>query len=432
MIAMDSRIRRAPKKKARLKNIVFYGLSYPFAFLFFYLEPVNLGPINFASLWKVAALGAVFILVSLVPRYQMVPKVALLGILFSGLTLINPSLVADPIGTSVYALKYLYIPAIFIVLYGLHRKRKFTPNKLLRLATHVSIFISLSGIPFAAGILDSLSSKGYDLSLFGLEGSGFTGIFFNSHVASISMGTAAIVLIWNAKKSDNFLTLAFFILLAAFASYCVFQTFARTGYALAAFGIAIIIFFPFRALKLLAIAPLAAIAIFFTASIVIDNDLLMMRLQGQNIYTIASGAAGGDVTSGRTRFWAAAVDLFVNSPPEEWPLGPGQYYGMNRMQERVNMRISAHNDFFNALLFSGLIGFLSFVAYTFSLVQVSWSVRKNKLAGNLVIALVASYLVQMLVQGERVFFSELIMVLVIFSATVGDRQHLQKESENIP
>ena len=418
MTALNYRTRQAPSKGGTLNRIALFGLFYSAAFAFFYIEPVKLGPINFASFWKIVAFAFVFILVIMLRRYQFIPKVALFGILFAGVSLLNPSLFMAPAETVSEALKYLYVPLIFTVLYGLHRKHNFTSETLLYFATHVSIFIAISGIPFVVGALEPIASKGgYDLSIFGLEGIGFNGIFFHSHGASIVMGTAAIVLIWAAKHSSKPSASAFFVFLAVFALYCVVQTYARTGYALAAFGVVLVIYYPFRAVKLLAITPLAIIAVFFTASAVIDNEALMMRLQGKNIYTIASGS--GDLTSGRTRFWVGAVDSFVDSPPREWAFGAGPYLGKERMRERVNLRISAHNDFINALLFSGIVGLVLYLVFTFYLIRVAWRVRRNPLAGDLTIALVGSYLVQMVLQGERMFLSELILVLVIFGAAIG-------------
>ncbi|MGP3699605.1 O-antigen ligase family protein [Rhodobacter sp. NSM] len=347
--------------------------------------------------------------------------------MYSAASVVNPSVIIEPVETCSEAIKYLYIPAIFIALYGLHRKRHLAPDAVLRFATHVSVFISLSGIPFVLGVLDPISAGGYELSLFGIDGRGFNGIFFHSHGAAITMGTSAIVLIWAAKRSNGLASSAFLVLLAIFALYCTFQTYARTGYAMAALGLLIVILLPFNVIRFMAIMPLAAVTIFFAAGAILDNEALLMRLQGQNIYTIASGS-GGDLSSGRIRFWAAGIDSFWDSPPEEWLFGAGPYYGKERMLERVNLRISTHNSFFNALLYSGILGLGIFLTYTLSLVRMAWRGRRDHLAGNLVIALTGAYLAQLTLQGERAFLPELLLVLAIFSATIRSKSGLANKA----
>lgn len=398
---------------------------YATAFALFYFEPVAIGPFNVASIWKVVAIGICFTMIVLVPRYQRIPAVALLGFLFSLVSIINPSLMTDSAETIGYALKYLYIPLMFVMLYGFHRKFKFNSKVLLSFSTHVSTFIALSGVPFVAGVLEPIASGGYDLSLFGLEGRGFNGIFFNAHGASIAMATAAIHLTWAAKNSKAAYSVMLFVALATFALYCVYSTFARTGYAMAACGIAIVVYMPFRFWKLIFLTPLIIIGGFIAASVVLDDEVLVMRIVGENIHTIESGA-GADLSSGRARFWAAAVDAYKENP-SEWLFGAGPDLGKERMQQRVNLRISSHNDVFNALLFSGGVGLLIYLAYTFALMQTAWSVRRAHRAGDLVWALTVAYLLQLLLQGERVLLSELLLVLAIFSAKIETNNNQRKK-----
>lgn len=381
------------------------------------MEPINLGAFNFATLWKAIAIVVALAMMLTIRRYQLAPPFVVFGLLFSAISLLNPSIAADPIGTIAYAMKYMYLPLAFLVLLGIHRRRRFHSQTLVRWSSHLAIFTALSGLPFIVGVIEPISDGGYDLGLFGIEGFGFTGLFFHSHSASIAMATAAIHLVWNAKQSSRWLHKIIFLHLVALALYCLFATFARTGYALAIVGICIVAFVPFKPIKALIYAPLFLIGLLVVGSVLLDNNVIRMRLLGENIHTIASGVES-DLGSGRLRFWNAASEIFQESTFLEKFLGIGPYFAQEAMQEKVNLRISAHNDFFNALMFSGALGFSVFIGYTLLLLRMAWTARFEPALGALVLSLTGSYLVQMILQGERVLISELMLVMVLFAAKV--------------
>ncbi|PTB87645.1 hypothetical protein C9928_07445, partial [Pseudidiomarina aestuarii] len=161
------------------------------AFVLFYLEPLRLGPLNVASYWKLGGLAIAFYLYAFSADFSAPPRTAFWGAAFAIAGLINISLWESPIETLTYSIKFLYIPAILVILMGLHRKHGLTVSLLLGHATFIAAFATLSTIPFHLGLLEPMTDAGYDLSLFGLEGKGFSGIFFSSHGASIVLGTAS-------------------------------------------------------------------------------------------------------------------------------------------------------------------------------------------------------------------------------------------------
>lgn len=385
---------------------------YVSAFAFFYLEPADLGPANFASVWKVIALLIVTVLAITNPRFRTASSIVVAGTAYALVSCLNPSLFIQPVETLSYTLKSFYIPAILILLAGIRRRRNVSAESFIRFARHTAVFASLSSLPFVAGILEPLSSGGYDLSLFGLEGRGFSGVFFNSHGASIVMGTAAIVLGHSALQARSIGRFAFYATLTLLSLYCVYATFARTGYVIAAVGLVMVYAFPLRAWKIVFLMPIAGVAAIFALGSIVENDTLMMRLKGENVHTLASGR-GGDITSGRVEFWAAAADAYLAGNPAEWVTGVGEYKGQQLIAERVGQHIGAHNEFVDTLLYNGVLGFALFSVFMYHLFRIALSASRGKQLGKLPLALFVSFLIQMFVQGERVVLSELMMVLII-------------------
>lgn len=393
------------------------AMLFATAFGFFYMEPFPLGSTNFASAWKVVAFSVVLGWMVTDRRYRSASMPAVLGAAYALVACLNPSLLVDPVGTISYALKALYIPAIVVIVNGWRRSKGVTPEALLRFARSISVFTSMSTLPFLANVLEPISSGGYDLSLFGVEGSGFAGIFFSSHGAAISLSFAAVILAHSAKHARSIWTAGFYAALLLISLYCVYITYARTGYVLVAMGLIIIFGLPLRFWKVIFLAPLAGLALIFVAESMVENEVLMMRLSGENVYTLARGGTG-DVTSGRFRFWAAAVDSYWEGSPVELLTGVGEHKGKELIGERVRLQVSSHNEFVDSLLFAGFVGLLLFVLFMFHLMRMALYAGKDKTAGNLALALFAIYSLQMVLQGERVLLPELMMVLVLVSGVL--------------
>lgn len=395
------------------------------AFAFFYIEPVVIGPTNFASAWKVVALAVVMAWMVTDRRFRSRSAPVVLGTAYAFVACLNPSLLMDPVGTITFALKALYIPIVLVLMAGLRRSRNITPEGVLRFAKLTAVFVAISTVPFLAGFLEPISAGGYDLSLFGLQGSGFTGIFFSSHGASIVLSTAAVILAYSSKQARSFWLTGFYGALMLLSLYCVYDTFARTGYVMAALGLIITYGLPLRGWKILFLVPFSALVLIFAFEGLTENDSIMMRLRGENVYTLASGR-GGDVTSGRLRFWAAAVESYWEGNPAELLTGVGEYRGTKMIEERARLRVGSHNEFVDSLLFAGVTGLILFVLFMFHLMRMARYAGRDGAAGTLATALFATYVAQMVLQGERVLLSEVMLVLVLVSGTLGvDRRRAE-------
>jgi hypothetical protein len=424
---MASVIKPARTSNAPVGERFFLAFSaYTATFILLYFEPVSIGPLNFASAWKIFAFLVIGILVVSYRSFQRVSSIVGLGALVFLSSLANPSLLLAPLETLSDSLKLLYIPAFFVALEGVRRKYGYTRDTLKRLTVHVAVFVVLSGVPFILGFLQPLSA-GYDLSLFGLPGRGYTGVFLTSHGASIVTSTAAIVLVWAGMNARNYFVSAIYFALVALALYLVLQTFARTGYAIAAVGIIVVLLIPFRMRTMTIVMPVTVVATAFAYDYLRSDPAFSMRLQGQNVYTADSG--GGELGSGRLRFWDASVDVFIESGPAGWVFGVGPVVARNEMSLMVSRAISAHNAFLNALMFYGLVGLTLYSVFVMKLIKYVWHIRRVKEVNSLAIALLAGYIVQLMVQGERTVLAELMLVLAICAGRVGLlERHVQRST----
>jgi hypothetical protein len=404
------------------------GLAFLFFFGLFYVEPVRIGPISIAILWKVVLLSVLFFALLSRRGNIRLHRMTAWGLLFALAGIFNESLFLNPVETISSAVKNAYIPILFG--FWLHWVSGSEQGEELnrKVMLGLSAFILISTIPFLLKIISPIS-EGYDLSLFSDVGgmTGFIGIFQNAHGASMTLTVASVTILWSLpyvrKKSTRLLYLAF--VTVGLGSSVL--TLVRTG--LAMFGAAILTLlatsrngFHFRLALALFIGSIAAAFYLFETS-----ETFRLRMLGLNTLMVQQDVSLTQIGSGRFLYWMIALEGFFSSPFIDQVFGFGPTVARDLMYEAIGLRIYAHNGFIDILQFYGYFGLFAYVMMLRQFFRILFALqRSNPYFVLLAIHLIA-YLVGMLVQGERYFLVDALFVLSLVGATVA-RRHSAAET----
>lgn len=395
------------------------AFGFTLFFFLFYLEPINIGNFSIAIIWKVGLMIVLFFGLLHKIGDARLNKLTAWGVLFGAIALLNESLFLDPVETISFAIKNLFIP----IIYGFWLSRvdthtNFTDQRLSLFLT-VSIFIVLSTIPFHLNLITPLSS-GYKLSLFDASVQdvfGFVGIFQNAHGASVTITTATLTLLWFLPYCHNKPKFLFNVALIAIGALSVVLTLVRTGVAMLFIGVFVLLLVSRKRIHFL--VSLAIIVTTFVVGLYLfeTSDLFRMRVLGENIYTQQT-LSTTQIGSGRTLFWETAMENYFSKPFVIQLFGSGPFQAKEDMLAKLGQRIYAHNGFVDILQFYGYIGLLAYLMMFSQIVKVVFSLKRSDPYFTLAILYLSSYLIQMLVQGERFFLADLLFALVLVGAKV--------------
>lgn len=392
-------------------NIIKYAkLSFLFLIFFvvFYFESLDVLGVKLAVAWKSILIFFILLysFIKISKSGFRIPSLTFWGLIFSIQSIFNASLLTNPLNNFAESIKSTFIPAFYLAFVS-RPGSDFAYKLMIVLAT----FSVISTIPFLLNIIDPIST-GYDLTLFGFESQGFVGIFQNAHAASIVLGTAMLVLIYNLHNDNNSTpTKILIVLLLVFASASLYLTYARTGYFLFILGLLTYYLtnkkIRYKYIKLFLISLSIALLSLYLYQV---SEIFRMRLFGENIYTELSGSSRAD--SGRMEFIITSIKYFMAQDLPTIIVGMGPEMSKELMDQEIGMRITAHNGFVNILQFNGLLGVFLYSVFLISMAVKVYSFRKSDYFP-IVSALFVSYLAQMAVQGERVFLAD-----VIFAASL--------------
>lgn len=398
-----------------MRRLAKHVMAFLLFFGLFYVESSNLGPVSIAVIWKVVLLGGFLFYLLTLPGRLRVDPVLLWGGLFAVHSLVNPSLFSDPIETISFAIKNAFIPISFEVFHRYFSRKADPEGACYRALVVLSVYIVFSSVPFHLKLIQPLQA-GYDLSIFQMQGSAFLGLFQNAHASALTFATATLVLFYHLGRVEG-RTRLFCFALVLLGSTSTALTLARTGTAMLIFGIAALSFFSRN--RIHRITGLAMLVGGTAAGFVLYqvSELFRMRLLGENYYTLATGGAGG-VSSGRDRFWQAAIDNFLRQDLTGHFLGMGPAVAKDEMEGAVGLHIYAHNGFIDILQFNGYIGVTLYVIFMFYVLRLALRLWRNRIWASLLAVMIASYLMQMLVQGERIFLADIILALSLAAARI--------------
>lgn len=380
---------------------------YFLIFCLIYLGPVQVGPTTFSQFWKIPLFGFLIWQV-LIIRNRRKPAFIKWSYARAAKNLVTSGFSVSYFVGIIDFLRYMMFPLMFEYASVLFKNTKQLDKVLLGFAQ----FIIISGIPFVLGVLESKVEEIVDVNI----AEGFSGMFQNTHGASITTTTAVlIVLAYLRFKSGLIKYTKLNYALLFFGVYLIYLTYIRTGYAMFFIGL-IILFVPkkFSVKQIVTAGSAIAVLLFGFFYLLETNQDFYNR-----IFDIRNGqqsAAG----SGRLLFWKASVDLWYNGDFFEMLFGFGFDGLVDAIYKAVGLRVYAHNEFFTQLGQNGLLGIIFFLGYLISLFKFIWERRKRP-SYRLSMAIFFLYVSLMMTQGGMWFELDVFMVLVFVKLEFEDR-----------
>tara|TARA_A100001037_G_C15141557_1_gene633978 strand:- start:1632 stop:2894 length:1263 start_codon:yes stop_codon:yes gene_type:complete len=393
------------------------GLGFVFFFVLFYVEPLPIGSVPFAVLWKALLFAVLLIGLYISPRGRALPRLTVWGLLLFVAGFFNESLAIDPFETASTALKNAYIPILFgFWLYSFRDTEK-GEYYARRFIIVLSAFILLSTTPFLLNLLSPLES-GYDLSLFGGGDTvfGFVGIFQNAHGASMTLTVASATLLWALPYARTRTTRMFYLALMAVGLVASFLTLVRTGLAMFASALLVLLAssrkrIHFRLALVLVIASVPSAVYLFETS-----EVFRLRMLGLNVLMARQDVTLNQLGSGRFLYWTTALGQFFSSPFQQQIFGFGPTLAKEYMFGAIGLRIYAHNGFIDILQFHGYFGLFAYAMMLREIFRILLTLPRSNPYFTLLAMHLTAYLIGMLVQGERYFLVDVLFALSIVCA----------------
>jgi len=385
-------------------------------FVLFYVEPLRVGEVSIAVIWKAGlVLSLLFLLLHSTIKAQRMPKITFWGLIFAVQSAFNASFFVGLVENVSEAMKNTFVPMIYGVGVSIGNSTQ-TSEAIYRFVVLLSYSIVFSTVPFLVGLISPISA-GYDLSIFGFDTHGFVGVYQTAHGASITIGTALVVLFFHLVHSMSFQSRIIAIVAISIGLYSVYLTYARTGYFILVVGFLVLLYNSKSNMRYIWL-PFSVLSVLLIGFALYEySSLFRMRLVGLNIYTQNTMTVSEALGSGRERFWVAVFDYFLaqDLPAKFW--GLGSTVAKEMMLDAVGMRIYAHNGFIDILQFNG---FLGAILYLIFLTKIWGEIRRFRFSKYfpLVSALFVTFLAQMIVQGERIFLADMLFALSIVAARV--------------
>lgn len=381
------------------KKYVWHLIAFPAFFTLFYVESVEISGIKIAILWKVLLIFSIFFYFFMSHSFFKIQKFVIFYLSYALSLFIAPTVNQYAMTETLPAItKNLFIAIPF----QFFKVTKNSSAELYQILLTLSTYIIFSAIPFVTGLLHPIT-QGYDLTLFGVEGYGFIGIFQVPHAASVTIAFAIVIFFYHIQSPISINKKIFYIMLITFGLWLELQTFVRTGLAMI-FIASVFLFLIKKKLSFyIKLFPFVIIFALGGWQYYESSEVVQMRLKGTNMYMERSGGAQ-DVGSGRIKFYTAAIENWSGGLVNIL-VGLGEEKAKDMMQDKVGMRIYAHNGFIDVLQFGGLLStvlYLIFLYYLYIYIRKSY---KDKFH-HLVIALFLCYFIAMLIQGERFFLAD--------------------------
>lgn len=327
--------------------------------------------------------------------------------------IINPFIFVNTIPLVTDLVKYSLFPLIYLWLKNHYVRR----NKLINILYILSIYSIISTIPFLLGFLSPLR-HGYDLTSFGEEGGeGFIGIFYNTHMAAMSISFSLIIFIFFSgfKKYRKKYDQIFFYIVVVVGLVALYKTYIRTGY-LMLFG-GLFMFYlktynPRQIIKYIA----GGLLLFIIVTYQLSNDVVLnMRIFQNSVYSETENKSIdlNNYGSGRPEFWEASLEIWQESTFQEKILGIGIVELQKRMENKVGLDIGSHNLFVDSLVRNGLLG-LFLLCYMLIVLLMQLNRFKKSKFYILSISIYVSYLLYLVVQGGPFLFTSLLLGVIFY------------------
>jgi hypothetical protein len=382
--------------KAKSNNFIKIFFLYILLFILFYLEPVPIGGVDFAVLWKIplVIVLSVYFFVKIVKR-KRIPAFVLFGLLLSlkfFFSLSSLEFISSTVSEFTKFSIFFYI-FIFMLFH-------YDETALEKIGKYLAVFVILSFVPFLLNLLKPLG-KSIDISKFG-EVTGFSliGLFQNPHAAGITLAFVLLILLFyllNAQlKKEKIILLS----LLSLGIMELFMTMIRTPLVMFAVGGLYLLKSYLRLKHYILLFLILVVTSGYLYSQYDQSPYLqsmVLRIKGENVYDSTGG-----VGSGRLLFAKTAIENWKSEGFTSIVIGLGLELGKDKMNEAIGMRIFAHNGYIQILQSEGVIGFTLFMLFLYYLLRYILQ-HKNSPYYPLLIALYLAYNISILFQGGNYF-----------------------------
>lgn len=325
-------------------------------FFVLYLETEIFFGIKFSHLWKgsVATCLILYIIMRTI-KYRAslsfpFPYFISAGYAYSLWPLVVMILHENPVNSLFVTAQRIMPVVAFHYLFVAHR------DKIKKIHRAAIVFVLLSSIPFAVGLLEQKGSY-YDLEKIGdVTGGSFVGLFQTSHVASLTFALCLIASICYASTSNDRKTFIIWGAVSPPLFYLLIMSYARSGIFSFLGGLLVLIFAQRRFTGSVKILFVASIGVLVFSMTVPNYENLISRFYGKTVYTKDENYDLNRFSSGRLMLWAASAEIFVDAGLPGWVGGLGEAKFHEEMKKRVGVSLFAHNGFLDEIMLNGLVG----------------------------------------------------------------------------
>ncbi|RUT77875.1 O-antigen ligase family protein [Ancylomarina longa] len=350
------------------------GLWFVLFFLAFFLKSYSIGGQEMAYVWKMPLL--IFLIISVLGQ-DVKYSFLILGYAFALKNIVNVSFFHFPIDAIINLTKYLSIPIIIHWIYlNVNTPRALKTLRIVPL--YLSAFYILSNIPFYFGVFSAPVSATMlwmeDTSLDGL-----VGILGAPHYTSAMLAIASIVILeFVVKKRGDFRLNFILAPLFLIGVFFLFKTYTRTGWLM--FVVGVIVLF-IRKISIKDLGKIAMVGLLLFGGLIAlfqTNEGFRRRVMDERTGQ-EDKSSYETVGSGRLEIAQVYLENLYESNFVTYLVGMGMQESQNRYEKKDGMPLFAHNGFVQTIVDNGIIGFLLYLAFLYTLLD---AIRKSKSSHN--------------------------------------------------
>lgn len=398
-------------------------------FIALFLKSYTIGGQEMAYLWKLPLI--VFLFIGVLGQ-KVNYNFLILGYVFAIKNLVSTSFFDYPVDAIINFSKYLTIP---LVVHWIHLNINSLEGlkKLRLIPLYLAAFLIIANIPYYLGVFSAPVSK----TMLWMEDTkldGLVGILGAPHYTSALLSVACIIILEHIAKrrSDVF---ASFVLasILVLGLFFLFKTYTRTGWLMFVVGVAILFG---RKISFKDAGKILAVCILFIGGLIFlfqTNEGFRRRVMDDRAGQ-EDKSAYETVGSGRLQIAEVYLENLYESNFATYLIGMGMQESQNRYEKKDGMPLFAHNGFIQTLVDNGILGFLLYLLFLFSIFkQIS---RSESSYNQLAVALFFMFISCLVTQQANYFLLDVFLSLFIGIAIiesrvnqyVGFKQHVdQKE-----
>ncbi len=375
-------------------------------FIAFFLKSYTIGGQEMAYIWKLPLI--IFLFVGVLGQ-KVNYNFLILAYVFAIKNLVNTSFFDYPVDSIINFSKYLTIPLVThwiclnITSLDALKKLRFIP-------LYLAAFLIIANIPYYLGVFSAPVSK----TMLWMEDTkldGLVGILGAPHYTSALLSVACIIILEHIVKRRSDVLVSFVLTpILVLGLFFLFKTYTRTGWLMFVLGV-IILFgrkISFKdAGKILAGCILLVAGLMFLFQ---TNEGFRRRVMDDRAGQ-EDKSAYETVGSGRLQIAQVYLENLYESNFVTYLIGMGMQESQNRYEKKDGMPLFAHNGFVQTVVDNGILGFLLYLLFLFSVFkQIS---RSESSYNQLAVALFFMFISCLVTQQANYFLLDVFLSLFI-------------------